>query len=144
MALERVLSEFSYRSGNGSQFYYFTVGIDQSGNASVRDIRTPTGGLCNTRALLPQTVLDDINAAIAQVEDILAQTSPINGFATFTAATSYDVNFATPLSGIGYRVVFTKEEFIDVRVAPGSKTVNGFTIEVSTTYTGTVGYDVFV
>ena len=144
MALERVLSEFSYRSGSGGQFYYFTIGVDLSGRPSVRDVRTPTGGLCHANVSLPQAVLDDINDAIAQTEDVLAQSSTINGFAAFVASSSVAVNFATTLSSSNYRVAFTVEAFLGVRVAPGSKTVTGFTIETSTNYTGQIGYDVFV
>jgi hypothetical protein len=44
--------------------------------------------------------------------------------------------------GTGYRVVFSTQDFIPVRVT--SKLTTGFTVSVGVLYTGVVGYDVFV
>jgi hypothetical protein len=76
------------------------------------------------------------------VENFVAQTSAVNGQLTFAAETSKTVTFVTPFVGTGYRVVFSTTDFIPVRVT--SKLTTGFTVSVGVSYTGVVGYDVFV
>lgn len=142
MAYQRTTFEFSYRSGVSPQFYYFTVCLDQAGLISVKDIQSPQGRIIDSQTSLPQSVTDDITAAIAQVENLVAQTSAVNGQLTFAGETSKTVTFVTPFVGTGYRVVFSTTDFIPVRVT--SKTTTGFTVSVGVTYTGTIGYDVFV
>lgn len=142
MALTRVQSEYTYRSGASGLYYYFIVCIDQTGNVSVRDIQSPQGRVMDSMTNIPQSVTADIQTAIQQVENFVAQTSAVNGQLTFAGETSKTVTFATPFSGTGYRVVFSPTDFIPVRVT--SKTTTGFTVTVGVTYTGTVGYDVFV
>ena len=142
MAYQRTTFDFSYRSGVSPQFYYFTVSLDQAGLISVKDIQSPQGRILDSQTSLPQSVTDDITAAIAQVENLVAQTSAVNGQLTFAAETSKTVTFVTPFIGTGYRVVFSTTDFIPVRVT--SKSTTGFTVSVGVTYTGTIGYDVFV
>lgn len=142
MALSRVLTDVTYRSGASGTFYYFTISRDMAGGLFVKDIQTPTGRLVDANTPIPQSVTDDIQTALEQVEDFVAQTSAVNGQLTFTAETEKTVTFATPFAGTSYRVVFSPADFIPVRVV--SKTTTGFTIQVGITYTGTVGYDVFV
>lgn len=142
MAYQRTTFEFSYRSGVSPQFYYFTVSMDQAGLISVKNIQSPQGRIIDSQTSLPQSVTDDITAAIAQVEDLVAQTSAVNGQLTFAAETSKTVTFVTPFAGTGYRVVFSTTDFIPVRVT--AKSTTGFTVSVGVTYTGTIGYDVFV
>jgi hypothetical protein len=91
---------------------------------------------------LPGEVLDEINAAKAEVENILAQTSAVNGTLSFVAETAQSIVFATPFANTSYRVYVTMEDFIDYRIT--NKTTVGFDIELNVTYTGTVQYDVFV
>ena len=91
---------------------------------------------------IPGEVLDAINDAKAQVENILAQTSAVNGTLTFTAETAQSIVFAIPFANTEYRVYVTLEDFIDYRIT--NKTLTGFDIELNLTYTGEVQYDVFV
>ena len=142
MAVSLVQSEFSYKSSSGEESYYFNVVLDASSVVSVRNMQTPNGLIQDSYSSLPQAVLDDIQTAIGQVEDLVAQTSASNGIESFTAETSKDVTFDTAMSNTNYRVVFSTEDFVPVRVI--SKTITGFTIETGSTYTGDVGYDVFV
>ena len=142
MAYQRTTFDFSYRSGVSPQFYYFTVSIDQAGLISVKDIQTSQGRIIDSQTSLPQSVTDDITSAIAQVEDLVAQTSAVNGQLTFAAETTKTVTFVTPFSGTGYRVVFSTTDFLPVRVT--SKLTTGFTVSLGVSYTGNVGYDVFV
>jgi hypothetical protein len=44
--------------------------------------------------------------------------------------------------GTSYRVVFSVQDFVPVRVI--NKTTTGFVVNVGLTYTGVIGYDVFV
>lgn len=140
--LIRILTEMTYQSTSGGQTYTFVISMDQQGNISVRDIRTPTGGLCESTALLPQSVLADIDKAICQMRMLLLRTSATSGYLSFAAETSKDVSFVTPFADTDYRVVFSLDDFIAVRVT--NKTTIGFTVETDVTHTGAIGYDVFV
>lgn len=142
MAFLRVQSDFTYRSGVSPNYFYFTVSMDQAGNISVKDIQSPQGRIVDSNTSIPQSVTDDIQSAIQQVENFVAQTSAVNGQLTFAGETSKSVAFLTPMSGTTYRVVFSPQDFVPVRVT--GKTTTGFTVSVGVTYTGTIGYDVFV
>ncbi len=142
MSGTRIGFEGTYTSGTGTSQYRFTVVVDLGGNVSVRDIRSPYGLIMDTMTRLPQSVVDDINAAMAQVEDLLSLTSSVNGTLTFVAETEKSVTFSTPMSSTNYRVYTSPSDFIPVRVT--SKLTTGFTIQLGVTFTGTVGYDVFV
>jgi hypothetical protein len=142
MALDRAVFDFTYRSGSAGTYYYFTISQDQAGRISLKNVQTPTGRIIDSQTGLPQSVVDDIEIAIQQVENFVAQTSAVNGNLSFVAQTSRSVIFAVPFSGTGYRVQLSLADFIPARVT--GKTVTGFTVEVGVTYTGVVGYDVFV
>jgi hypothetical protein len=142
MALSGLVFDFTYRSGFNGTYYYFTVSRDQAGRISVKNIQTPTGRIIDSQTGLPQSVTDDIQAAIAQVEDFVAQSSTINGNLAFAAETSKSITFAVPFASTNYRVALSVGDFIPTRVT--HKTITGFTVETGVTYTGTIGYDVFV
>lgn len=142
MAGTRIAFESTYTSGTGQQQYRYTVVVDLSGVMSVRDIRTPYGLIMDTMTRLPQTVVDDIQGSMAQVEALLSLTSAVNGTATFVSATTVSITFSTPMPNTNYRVHLSPSDFIPVRVS--TKLTTGFTIETGITFTGTVGYDVFV
>lgn len=142
MALTRIETQVTFRSGGGGVFYYFEVVQDQAGNITVRNILTPTGLMTDSMVGLPQSVLDDIETAIGQVEDLVAQSSAVGGILTFAAETSQPVVFATSFSNTNYRVHVSAGDFITWRIT--NKTLTGFDIELGVTYTGDVGYDVFV
>jgi hypothetical protein len=142
MALTKILSEFTYRSSGGGQSYHFTVVVDGQSLISVRNIQSPYGLLIDSVTSLPQSVVDDIATAVSQVETLMGVTSAVNGTLAFAGETSKPVVFATAFANTNYRVSFSKEDFIAVRVV--SKTTLGFTVETSVTYTGDVGFDVFV
>jgi hypothetical protein len=141
MAFQRTLSTFTYRSGVAPNYYYFTITLDQSGLVAVKDIQSPQGRIIDSNTSIPQSVTDDIQSAIQQVENFVAQTSAVNGQLTFAAETTKTVTFVTPFAGTSYRVVFSVQDFVPVRVT--NKLTTGFTVSVGVTYTGTIGYDVF-
>lgn len=142
MAGTRIAFEATYTSGTGTSQYRFTVIVDLNGVVSVRDIRSPFGLVMDTMTRLPQSVVDDITAAMAQVEALLALTSSVNGTLTFAAETEKSIVFSTPMSSTNYRVVLTPSDFIPARVS--TKLTTGFTVQLGITFSGTVGYDVFV
>ena len=141
MALELQQAEFTYNSTYGSSTYSFTIVYISGDQISVRNITTPYGLIQDPYSSLPSNVVSDIKTATQQVLDTMSS-SAINGTATFTAETSQAITFVTPVDDTTYRVVFSVEDFVAVRVT--SKTINGFTIEMGITYTGSVGYDVFI
>lgn len=141
MALELQQAEFTYTSTYSGNSYSFTIVYLSGDKISVRNITTPYGLIQDPYSSLPSNVVSDIKTATQQVLDTMSS-SAINGTATFTAETSKTITFVTPLDDTTYRVVFSVEDFVAVRVT--SKTVNGFTIEMGITYTGSVGYDVFI
>lgn len=142
MALVTLVTERTYESNTGGQKYFFTVSIDQNGVCSVRDIRTPTGLLQDSVTGIPQAVLDDINTAKQQLEDLVASTSDINGIVTFIDEASKAVVFVTPLGGTTYGVSLTLPDFVSWRIT--SKLTTGFTIELGADFTGDVRFDVFI
>lgn len=142
MALTAVLTERTYRSDSGGQIYHFTVALDQAGNCDVREIRTPTGLLRDSVTGIPGPVLDDINTAKQQLEDLVAQTSAVNGILTYTDENTQSFTFSTPFSNTEYGVLPTLPEFVTYRVT--NKTTTGFDLELSTNFTGDVRVDVFV
>jgi len=142
MALTRSQSVFSYQSTQGSHIYTFDVVMDGQSNVSVRNIVTPYGLLMDTTNSLPEAVLDDVRSAIDQVENLVAQTSAINGTLTFASESTKTYTFATAFTSTDYRVYFDTDDFIDVRIT--NRSLTGFTVELSSTYTGDIGFDVFV
>jgi hypothetical protein len=142
MTLTVTQSNFTYRSESGGQSYYFTIVVNQNGVIAVRDWIAPTGPIRDSCTQIPQSVINDQTIAIGQVENILAQTSAVNGILTFTSETSKTVTFATPMANTNYRVVLSTQDFVPFRVS--SKLMTEFTIQTGITYTGNVGFDVFV
>lgn len=137
-----LLSEFTYQSGVSSAAYFFTITVDENDWVSVRNIQSPYGLIIDSMTSVPESVVTDINAAIQQVEGIMAATSAVNGTLVFTAETEKSVVFATALSGTGYRVQLSSDTFAPLRIT--SKTITGFTVQAGITLTGNVGYDVFI
>lgn len=122
--------------------WFFTIVVNQDGTCGVRNIRPPMGSICDNMTQVPGAVLDEINSAKGDVENILAQSSAINDTLSFVNQTSQSIVFASPFANTQYRVYVTLEDFIDYRIT--NKTVTGFDIELNVTYTGIVQYDVFV
>ena len=141
MAATMIQAEFTFRSGIPSEAYHFTV-VDSQGNIAVRDIENPFGLVMDPWSKLPKSVTDDIYTATLQVENIMAATSAINGTLVFAASNQESFTFTDPLAGTTYRVQLTTDQFVPLRVI--NKTVTGFTVQVGATFTGNVGFDVFI
>lgn len=141
----RVESAFTYQvriSDACSPLWTFTIVVNQDGTTGVRNVRSVYGGICDSNTQIPGEIMDQINAATADVENIVAQSSAVNGTLAFVAETTQSIVFATPFANTQYRVYVTLQDFIDYRIT--NKTTTGFDLELNVTYTGTVQYDVFV
>jgi hypothetical protein len=141
MAATLLQSEFVYRSGSGNSQYTFTVVSNGQGSLSVRDIQNPYGFIISPYTQVPQSVTNDINAAMQQVGALLA-TSSVNGTLVFASENSKTFTFPTPLASSTYRVQLTADTFVPLRVA--GQTTTSFTVQAAATFTGTVGFDVFI
>jgi hypothetical protein len=142
MAGTLVQTEFVYRSGIPAEAYYFTVVYSSTGGISIRDIQNPYGLIMDPWSQVPRSVSDDMCAATAQVETLMSATSAINGTLVFASENQKSYTFTTPLAGTSYRVQLTCDQFVPLRVI--NKTTTGFTVQAAATFTGNVGFDVFV
>lgn len=141
MAATLTQSEFVYTSGVNPNLYLFTI-VSYQGLLSVRDIQDPYGFVLSPYTQIPQSVTNDIQTAMGQVEDLLSLTSAANGNLTFASETEKSVTFAKAFSNTNYRVQITSDVFAPFRIT--NKTTLGFTIQAGATISGVVGYDVFV
>ena len=137
-----VQAEFVYRSGTAADLYTFTIVQNSTGTIAVRDIQNAYGFIISPYSQIPQSVADDIVAAMAQVEAILAATSAVSGTLVFSNETSKTFSFVTPFPNTAYRVQMSPSEFVPLRVI--AKTTTSFTIQAGAAFTGTVGFDVFI
>ena len=142
MAATLAQSEFIYTSGVGTQLYRWTVVVPQTGNSGIRNVQGPFGLIIDTLTQVPESVITDMTDSLAQVGNILASTTSINGTLVFAASTEQSVTFSTPLAGTTYRVHVTTDSFVPLRIT--NKTTTGFTVQAGAEFTGSVGYDVFV
>lgn len=142
MSLTRYTTESTYISTTAlGEQYSFTVVQDISGVVSVKNITTPTGSISDAYVTLPQEVTDDITTAMGELEDLMASSS-VSGTLEFDSEASKEITFETALNAATYRVYVSFGDFVPFKIT--SKTVNGFTLELGATYSGDVGYDVFV
>jgi hypothetical protein len=72
----------------------------------------------------------------------MSNISTLTGSLTLTNQSEASVNFDTPMPNTSYRVVFSVDDFVFVRVK--SRTTTGFTLELSTAFTGDLKYDIIV
>lgn len=142
MAASLIQSEFVYRSGLPSEQYTFTIVSNSVGVLAVRDIQNPYGFILSPYSSIPQTVTNDISTAMQQVEALLAATSAVNGTLTFVSENTKTYTFASALATANYRVQVTTNSFVPLRVT--GQTTTSFTIQAAATFTGTVGFDVFI
>jgi hypothetical protein len=142
MAASLVQSEFVYRSGQPSEQYTFTIVSNSVGALSVRDIQNPYGFIMSPYSTIPQSVTNDISTAMQQVEALLAATSAVNGTLVFVSENTKTYTFVTPLTTSTYRVQLTSDSFVPLRVT--GQTTTSFTVQAAATFTGTVGFDLFI
>ncbi len=142
MSLTRILTELSYRSEQSGQIWHFTVGQDQSGGSFVRNIRSPFGTCSDSTNSVPEFVLDDINTARQELEDLVGTTSSVNTTLTFTDTNTQAFVFATAFANNTYGVTATLPDFLTWKVT--NRLTTSFTIELGSDYSGDIRVDVFV
>ena len=142
MALTLIESAFTYRSEFGGEIWQFTIVNNQNGTQGIREQIGPFGLVRDTQTQIPGFVTDDQTTAKGQVENLLAQTSAVNGILTFAGETSKTVTFSTPMVNNTYRVQLSVGDFVPFRIQ--FKSLTQFVVESGITFTGTVGFDVFV
>jgi hypothetical protein len=141
MSFYRVQSAFTYRSITGAgKSYYYDVVISQNGQAEVRNIIGPYGPL--GMSALPASVSAEIQQAITQSQATVMATSAFSGQVVFAAETSKIINIDPALANTNYRVLLDVPDFVLARVR--MKSTTAFTIETGVTYTGTIGFEVFI
>lgn len=142
MALTRYKTESTYISTTAlGEQYTFTVCQDLSGVVSVNNISTPTGSISDAYVALPKEVTDDIATAMGELEDLMASSS-VSGTLVFAEEASKQVVFETAMNADTYRVYVSVGDFVPFKIT--DKTVTGFTLQLGATYSGSIGYDVFV
>ena len=141
MATSLIESSFTYRTESGGQAYYFTVVTNQNGAQGVREVLSPTGPVTGFTQV-PQFVVDAQQTAMGQITGLLQSTSQVNGQATFLAQTERHIALPYVLSTTNYRVLLSLQSPALFWVT--GQTTQGFTIQASTAFTGSVGYDVFL
>jgi glutaredoxin 2 len=117
--------------------FYFRVSQDPAGRTSVSDLRR---GSTYWTAAYPYEVHQAITEAINRLENLMANTSKINGVVSLDDQSTGAVLFNKVLANTSYQVVFSIDDFIPIIVT--DKTTTGFTFELATSYTGLVRYDV--
>lgn len=142
MSLDKRQSVFSYKSVFGGLVYYFDIAVDQFGDTNLRNVQDSRGLVIDSMTNIPQKVVDDVNTAIGQVRNVMATTSSINGYVSFSNETTKSVSFGSPMMSDGYRVYLNIGDLVLYKIT--NKTLGGFTIELSAEFTGNVYYDVFV
>ena len=143
MSSQRIESAFKYKYVTvTADTYYYEIVADTQLNISVRDIVAPNGQLIDSMTLLPAEVVSDIAASILVVKDLLGLATRLTSVAEFVSATSVTVEFAEAQNSTDYSVLLDPSVFLDFRVT--AKTTVSFTIESSTTYTGSVRWSLFV
>ena len=133
MALGRKQSVHTYSSASGSQEYLFDVIVDAQGLVSVRNIRTPNGGLCDPYTGLPQVVTGDMKVATELVALLMLETEVTSGNLSFRGETSLPAVIAGGLlNNTNYHVVFTTPD--GTLLQAEAKTTTGFTVTAAAAY----------
>lgn len=127
----------TFRSGAPGSFWWFTIGVDQTGQVSVSDVLPPPG--IRYDGNIPGTVMADVQSAIEQVKSSMA--SVTSGTIPFAGESIKSVVFATSMPGTSYRVYCEFPELVSYAIV--SKTRSGFSVRVSAGFTGLCRYDVF-
>jgi len=134
MTLARQQSLFTYNSSSGGVTYYFDITVDAQGLITVGNIRSSVG--TDDCSSIPDTVLDDIQAAKLLVQQLVSETSVDSGILTFTGQTEQPIVFVPgDLNNVEYRVAYTTSD--GTILTTEDKTILGCNAVVDSAY-GTV------
>lgn len=135
MDIENTSLDCSVNTPEGT--FYFKVSIDPTSRVTVSDLRR---GSVYWSSAYPYEVHQAISEAISRLENLMINTSKINGVVSLNDQATGRVLFNRVLANTSYQVLFSLDEFIPILVT--EKTTTGFTFELGTSYTGLVRYDV--
>lgn len=132
-----VSTSMSYSVPTTQGTFQFSVYSDTSGNITISNIKRNS---ISWTGSYPSEVHTAISDAISRLETIMANIPTLSGTLTLNNQSEAQVIFSAPTVNTDYRVIFTIDDFVLVRVK--SRTTTGFTLETSTAYTGTLKYDI--
>ena len=148
MALARQQSVVTYTSSSGGATYTFDIVMNAQGGLSVRNIRGPKGLITDPYTIIPSSVLDDIEEAKKEVQQVMDETQVDSGTLTFTGETTQTALIASGvLNNTAYRVVYSTPDGTILRTE--NQTTTSFDAVAPTTYGSVVnpivvGYVVLV
>ena len=119
--------------------YSFSVSSFFSGDIIVSDIKRDS---ISWSGAYPKEVQDSITIAIQRLETIMSNVTTLSGEVDLTNTSVGQVLFETPLPNSDYRVLFTVDDFVLVRVK--ARNTTGFEFEVGVSFTGKVRYDILI
>tara|TARA_B100000927_G_C16471298_1_gene471646 strand:- start:342 stop:755 length:414 start_codon:yes stop_codon:yes gene_type:complete len=137
MILQETSLSYSYPSTQGT--FKFSVSANKYGSISVSSVTKDNIAFLGS---YPVEVQRAINEAISKLEVIMSNISTLSGTITFANQSESSVFFDAPMPNTDYRVLFSVGDFIFARVK--SKSTTGFLVELSTSFTGDVKYDVII
>jgi hypothetical protein len=135
MKLQKTSQTYVVPNSRGT--FHFTVSSFFNGDIIVSDIKRDS---VSWFGAYPKEVQTAITEAIQKLESIMNNLSSLNGTVTLNNASTGQVLFNTPLQNTNYRVLFTVDDFVLVRVT--TRTTTGFTFEIGVDFTGDVKYDI--
>tara|TARA_B100000424_G_C22938954_1_gene499603 strand:+ start:2090 stop:2503 length:414 start_codon:yes stop_codon:yes gene_type:complete len=137
MILQETSLSYSVPTGQGT--FKFTVSSNKFGAISVSSITRDNISVIGS---YPLEVQQAVSTAISKLEIIMANISTLSGVISFANQSEKSVVFDSPMPNTDYRVLFSVDDFVFVRVK--SRTTTGFVVELSTAFTGSVMYDIIV
>ena len=137
MILQETSLSYNYPTTQG--FFKFTVSANKYGSITVSNVSKDNLAYSGSYPLLVQKAIND---AISKLEFIMSNISTLTGSVSLNNQSEASVNFDTPMPNTDYRVLFSIDDFVFVRVK--SKSTTGFTLELSTSFTGDLKYDIIV
>ena len=119
--------------------FSFTVSSFFSGDIIVSDIKK---GSISWSGAYPKEVQSSISTAIEKLETIMSNVTTLNGTIELVNSSEGQIIFDTPLQNTNYRVVFTIDDFVPIRVK--TRNTTSFVFELGVSFTGTVRYDILI
>ena len=119
--------------------FSFTVSSFFNGDIIVSDIKRES---ISWSGAYPKEVQSSISTAIEKLETIMSNVTTLNGTIELVNSSEGQIIFDTPLQNTNYRVVFTIDDFVPIRVK--TRNTTSFVFELGVSFTGTVRYDILI
>lgn len=132
-----VSTAMSYSVPTTQGTFQFSVVSDTAGNFTISNVKRNSIAWTGS---YPIEVHNAISTAVSRLETIMSNITTLSGTISLTNQSEAQVIFSAPLPNTDYRVLFTVDDFIVIRVK--TRTTTGFTLETSTAFTGQIRYDI--